>query len=122
MCSGRALGPDASAVGVARLRPGYFRGKARRIIRRSGAIAVRSLPAAPGRGMRLGVLVASAGAGGAVPLRDGRGRVVVVGWAAAGSGMWFLSQAGGRRVTGRCWDERPGRAGRRAEDGCGPGR
>jgi hypothetical protein len=64
-------------------------GEVRRIIRRSGAMAVRSLPAAPGRGMRLGVLVASVGMGGAVPLRDGRNRVVVLGWGAADSGMAF---------------------------------
>lgn len=50
---------------------------------------MRSLPATPGRGMGLGVLVASDGTGGAVPLRDGRNRVVVLGWGAADSGMVF---------------------------------
>jgi hypothetical protein len=54
-------------------------GKVRRIIRCSGAIAVRNLSAAPGRGVCLGVLVTSDGMGGAVPLRDGRNRVVVLG-------------------------------------------
>lgn len=69
--------------------PGYLRGKVRRIIRLSGAIAVRNLPAALGRGMLLGVLGASDGMGGAVPLRDGRNAVVALGWGAADSGMAF---------------------------------
>jgi hypothetical protein len=93
-------------------------GEVRRIIRRSGAIAVRSLLAAPGRGTRLGVLVASDGMGGAVPLRDGRNRVVALGWGAACSGMAFpfTGWAGTSDVTGRCWA-----SGRDVptEDGCG---
>ena len=87
---------------------------ARRSILRSGAIAVRNTPAA-GRRVRICAFVTSdgiggtvslcalvplfvtsdgiggtGGFGGAVPLRDGRGRVVagpVSGWGAAGSGM-----------------------------------
>jgi hypothetical protein len=95
---------------------------ARRIILRSGDIAVRNTPAA-GRRVRVSALVTSdgiggtdgfdgtdgfggtlplcalvtsdgiggtGGFGGAVPLRDGRGRVVAgpgSGWGAAGSGM-----------------------------------
>ena len=58
------------------MRPGYLWGEVRRIIRRSGAIAVRNLPAALGRGMLLDALGASDGMGGAVPLRDGRNAVV----------------------------------------------
>lgn len=47
--------------------------------------------------MRAGDLVASDGMGGAVPLRDGRGTVVVVlGWGAAGSGMAFPFAGWGR--------------------------
>jgi hypothetical protein len=54
---------------------------ARRIILRSGDIAVRNTPAA-GRRVRVCAVVTSDGIGGtdgfggAVPLRDGRGRVV----------------------------------------------
>ena len=68
---------------------------ARRIILRSGDIAVRNTPAA-GRRVRVSAVVTSdgiggtGGFGGAVPLRDGRGRVVAgpgSGWGAAGSGM-----------------------------------
>jgi hypothetical protein len=68
---------------------------ARRIILRSGDIAVRNTPAA-GRRVRVSAVVTSDGIGGtdgfggAVPLRDGRGRVVAgpgSGWGAAGSGM-----------------------------------
>jgi hypothetical protein len=68
---------------------------ARRIILRSGDIAVRNTPAA-GRRVRMCALVTSDGIGGtdgfggAVPLRDGRGRVVAgpgSGWGTAGSGM-----------------------------------
>ena len=90
---------------------------ARRIILRSGDIAVRNTPAA-GRRVRACAVVTSdgiggtggtgplcalvpfcvtsdgiggtGGFGGAVPLRDGRGRVVAgpgSGWGAAGSGM-----------------------------------
>jgi len=60
------------------LRPGYVRWKVRRIIRRSGAITVRNLSNAAGRCMRAGAFVTSVGIGGAVPLRDWRGGVVVV--------------------------------------------
>ncbi len=68
---------------------------ARRIILRSGDIAVRNTPAA-GRCVRMCAFVTSDGIGGtdgfggAVPLGDGRGRVVAgpgSGWGAAGSGM-----------------------------------
>ena len=68
---------------------------ARRIILRSGDIAVRNTPAA-GRCVRLCALVTSDGiggtdgVGGTVPLGDGRGRVVAgpgSGRGAAGSGM-----------------------------------
>ena len=68
---------------------------ARRIILRSGDIAVRNTPAA-GRCVRVCAVVTSdgiggtGGFGGTVPLGDGRGRVVpgpVSGWGAAGSGM-----------------------------------
>ena len=68
---------------------------ARRSILRSGDIAVRNMPAA-GRCVRVCAFVASDGIGGtdglggAVPLRDGRGRVVAgpgSGRGAAGSGM-----------------------------------
>jgi len=70
-----------------RLRPRYVRWRVRRIIRRSGAIAVRNLSSAADR-IRAGAFETSDGIGGAVPLRDGRGRVVVVlGWGAAGSCM-----------------------------------
>jgi hypothetical protein len=72
------------------LRPGYLRWKVRRIIRRSGAIAVRNLSSAAGLCMRAGAFVPSDGIGGAVPLRDGRGRVVVVlALGAVGSCMAF---------------------------------
>jgi hypothetical protein len=94
------------------MRRGYLRGKVRRIIRRSGAIAVRSLPAALGRGIALGVLVASDGMCGAVPLRDGRKAVVALGLGAADSGMAFpfhgwMGSASSPALLG----ERPGRAG-----------
>ena len=68
---------------------------ARCIILRSGDIAVRNMPAA-GRCWGGSALVTSdgiggtGGFGGAVPLGDGRGRVVAgpgSGWGAAGSGM-----------------------------------
>ena len=74
---------------------------ARRIILRSGDIAVRNTPAA-GRCVRVSALVTSdgiggtdgfdgtGGFGGTVPLGDGRGRVVagpVSGWGTAGSVM-----------------------------------
>jgi hypothetical protein len=82
--------PRTVALDHVWLRPGYFRWKVRRIIRRIGAIAVRNLSSAAGRCMRAGAFVTSDGIGGAVPLRDGRGRVVVVlGWGAAGSCMAF---------------------------------
>ena len=70
---------------------------ARRIILRSGDIAVRNTPAA-GRRVRVCAFVTSDGIGGTdgfggtVPLRDGRGRVVAgpgSGRGAAGSGMVF---------------------------------
>ena len=68
---------------------------ARRIILRSGDIAVRNTPAA-GRRVRVCAFVTSDGIGGTdgfggtVPLRDGRGRVVAgpgSGRGAVGSGM-----------------------------------
>jgi hypothetical protein len=60
------------------VRPGYVRWKVRRIIRRSGANTVPNLSNAAGRSMRAGASVTSEGIGGAVPLRDWRGCVVVV--------------------------------------------
>jgi hypothetical protein len=105
---------------------------ARRMILRSGDIAVRTTPAA-GRCVRVCALVTSegiggtgglggtvplwvtsegiggtGGLGGAVPLGDGRSRVVAgsrSGWGAAGSGtMVFPWQVGARRsVLGDRW-------------------
>jgi hypothetical protein len=85
---------------------------ARRIIVRSGDIAVRNTPAA-GRRVRVCAFVTSdgiggtGGFGGAVPLRDGRGRVVAgpgSGWGAAGSAMVSsLGTQGRRSVLGGRW-------------------
>ena len=85
---------------------------ARRIILRSGDIAVRNTPAA-GRRVRVCAVVTSdgiggtGGLGGAVPLRDGRGRVVAgpgSGRGAAGSGMVSSSVSRVRRsVLGGRW-------------------
>jgi len=61
-----------------RLAEGYARRAVRRIIRRSGVIAMRSLLSAAGRGMRVRVPVAADGTGGAVPLADERGRAWLV--------------------------------------------
>jgi hypothetical protein len=83
---------------------GYAWRGARRIILRSGDIAVRTTPAA-GRCWGVCALVTSygiggtGGLGGAVPFGDGRGRVVAglgSGWGAAGSGM--VSSLGTRMV------------------------
>ena len=108
---------------------------ARRIILRSGDIAVRNTPAA-GRCVRVSALVTSdgigetddfggtGGFGGTVPLGDGRGRVVarpVSGWGAAGSGMVSsLGTQGRRSILGGRWLA----AGRNAatENGVGRGR
>jgi hypothetical protein len=91
---------------------------ARRIVLRSGDIAVRTTPAA---GHRVRAVVTSEGIGGtggfggAVPFGDGRGRVVAgpgSGWGAAGSGMVSsLDRRGARRsVRGDRWvSSRPGR-------------
>ena len=109
----------------------YARRGARRIILRSGDIAVRTTPAA-GRCRGVRALVTSEGTGGtsglggtvplcvtsdgiggtgglggAVPLRDGRGRVVAgpgSGRGTAGSGMVPSLQVGARRsVLGGRW-------------------
>jgi hypothetical protein len=76
---------------------------ARCSILRSGDIAARTTPAA-GRCVRAGVtsdgIGGTGGLGGAVPLREGRGRVVAgsgSGRGAAGSGMVPSLQVGARR-------------------------
>jgi hypothetical protein len=93
---------------------------ARRIVLRSGDIAVRTTPAA-GRCVRVCAVVTSdgiggtGGFGGAVPFGDGCGRVVAgpgSGWGAAGSGMVSsLDRRGARRsvLGGRWVSSRPGR-------------
>ena len=69
---------------------GYARRAARRIIRRSGVIAIPNLPSAAGHRIRARAFVASGGTGGAMPLADGRGRAgVVVGRGAVVSGIVF---------------------------------
>jgi hypothetical protein len=69
--------------------PGYAWRAVRRIIRRSGVIAMRNLSSAAGRRMRVWAFVASEGTG-AVPLADGRGGAgVVLGRGAVVSGMAF---------------------------------
>jgi hypothetical protein len=78
----------------------YERRAARRIIRRSGVIAMRNLSSAAGRVMRVRAFVASGIAGGLVPLADGRGRVwVVLALGAVGSGMTFPFRGAGLGVT-----------------------
>jgi hypothetical protein len=97
---GRPGGAVQALMAADRLHVGrdYAWRGARRIILRSGDIAVRNTPAA-GRRVRVCAVVTSdgiggtggtGGFGGAVPLGDGRGRVVAgpgSGWGAAGSGM-----------------------------------
>jgi len=93
-----------------RLAADYAWRGARCSILRSGDIAVRTTPAA-GRCVRAGVtsdgIGGTGGLGGAVPLGDGRGRVVAgsgSGRGAAGSGMVSSLQVGARRsVLGDRW-------------------
>jgi len=83
-------GPDASAVGSPEAGRRYPWRAVRRMIRRSGVIAMRNLLSAAGRGMRVRVSEAAGGTGGAVPLADGRGRARrVLGLGAVVSAMAF---------------------------------
>jgi len=96
---------------------GYARRAVRRIIRRSGVIAIWNLSTAASRHIRVRPVVVSDGIGGAVPLADGRGRVgVVLGRGAVVSGMafpfagWAWRGASDRQPLG----ERPAGTGRQS--------